>query len=227
VKSSLSTPSQQTSFLAASSPNSGDCLQALPISSCGLRLADEAVRIGVGLRLGLPLCVPHSCHCGFLVDAHRLHSFVCKKAPGRPARHHALNDLVARAMVSAGTPVTKEPNGLSRSDGQRPDGLSLVPWEEGKPLTWDVTVVCLLADSYVATAARVAGSAAEGAAACKSGKYTDIETNYMFKPITVESLGPVNASGCPFLSKLGRKLSTQSDNDRETSFLFHRLSVNC
>jgi len=38
-----------------------------------------------------------------------------------------------------------------------------------------VTVVCPLADSYVATAARVAGSAAEGAAARKSAKYTDIE----------------------------------------------------
>ena len=75
-------------------------------------------------------------------------------------------------MVSAGIPVTKEPNGLSRSDGKRPDGLSVVPWEEGKPLTWDVTIVCPLADSYMATAARVAGSAAEGAAARKSAKYT-------------------------------------------------------
>ena len=87
-------------------------------------------------------------------------SFVCKEAPGRPARHHALNDLVACAMVSAGILVTKEPNGLSRSDGKRPDGLSLVPWEEGKPLTLDVTVVRSLADSYMATATRVAGSAA-------------------------------------------------------------------
>ena len=106
VKSSLSTPSQQASYLAASSPHSGDWLQALPISSYGLRLADEAVR--VGLRLGLPLCVPHSCHCGSQVYAHGLpvHSFVCKKAPGRPARHHALNELVARAMISAGIPVT-------------------------------------------------------------------------------------------------------------------------
>ena len=54
--------------------------------------------------------------------------------------------LVAQAMVSTGIPVTKEPNGLSRSDGKPPDGFSLVPWEEGKPLTWDVTVVCPLAD---------------------------------------------------------------------------------
>ena len=72
--------------------------------------------------------MPHKCHRGALVDAQGLHGFVRKKAPGRPARHHALNDLVARAMVSAGIPCTKEPLGLSRSDGKRPDGLSLVPW---------------------------------------------------------------------------------------------------
>ena len=62
-------------------------------------------------------------------------------------RHHAMNDLVARAMVSADIPCTKEPLGLSRSDGKRPYGLSLVPWEAGKPLTLDVTVICPLADS--------------------------------------------------------------------------------
>ena len=43
--------------------------------------------------------------------------------------------------------------------------------------------------------------------------------------IAVESLGPVNASGGIFLSKLGRKLSTHSGDDRETNFLFQRLSV--
>ena len=225
VKTSLNTPSQLASFLAASSPHSGDWLHAMPISSCGLRLDDEAVRIGVGLRLGLTLCVPHKCHCGSLVDAQGLHGFLCKKAPGRSARHHALNDLVARAMVSAGIPVTKEPHGLSRSDGKRPDGLSLVPWEAGKPLTWDVTVICPLADSYVAAAAREAGSAAEEADSRKCAKYTVIENSYIFQPIAVESLGPINASGRAFLSKLGRKLSDQSGDDRETSFLFQRLSV--
>ena len=55
VKSSLSMPFQQASFLAASTTRSGDWLQAMPISSCSLRLDDEAVRTGVGLRLGLPL----------------------------------------------------------------------------------------------------------------------------------------------------------------------------
>jgi len=64
-------------------------------------------------------------------------------------------------FASAGFPVTKEPTGLSRTDGKRPDGLTLEPRQSGKALCWDITVTCLLADSYVAGAAREAGSAAE------------------------------------------------------------------
>jgi len=63
------------------------------------------------------------CHINATVDPWSMHAFVCKKAPERTARHYALNELVARVMVSAGIPVTKEPNGLSRSDGKRPDSL--------------------------------------------------------------------------------------------------------
>jgi len=32
---------------------------------------------------------------------------------------------------------------------ERPDGLSLVPWQNGKALCWDVTVICPLPDSYI------------------------------------------------------------------------------
>ena len=108
--------------------------------------------------------MPHQCQCGSLVSSTGVHSFVCKKAPGRTARHHALNDLIARTLVSASIPVTKEPNDLSRSDGKRPDGLTLVPWKEGKPLPWDATVVCTVADSYVSGSAREAGTAVKTAA---------------------------------------------------------------
>jgi len=83
------------------------------------------VRVDVGLRLGLDLCVPHECHCGSRVDAYGVHSFVCKRAPGKTSRQHAFNDLIARGFSSAGLPaVTKEPLGLFRSDGKRPDGLT-------------------------------------------------------------------------------------------------------
>ena len=95
-----------------------------------------------------------------------------KRAPGKTSRHHALNDLVSHAFASAGIPATKEPHGLTRSDGERSDGLTLVPWQRGKPLSWDVTVICPLADSYVELAAQEAGSAAELTATRKLAKYS-------------------------------------------------------
>ena len=54
------------------------------------------------------------------------------KAAGRSIRHHALNELVARALSAAVIPNTKEPQGLCRSDGKRPDRLTLVPWQSGR-----------------------------------------------------------------------------------------------
>ena len=56
------------------------------------------------------ICLPHQCQHGEHVDAYGIHSLVCKRVSSRTARHHALNELVARAFVSAGIPVTKEPN---------------------------------------------------------------------------------------------------------------------
>jgi len=109
------------------------------------------------------------------VDARGLLSFVCRRAPGRSARHHALNDLVAWCFASAGTPVTKEPTGLFRTEGKRPDGLTLVPWQSGKSLCWDVTFICLLAESYVTGSVREAGAAAELAASRKEENMPALE----------------------------------------------------
>jgi len=144
--------------LAASSQHSGNWLFALPIASCGLKLDDEAVRVAIGLRLGMDLCQPHQCQCGSLVDVRGLHSFVCNRAPGRTARHHALSDLIARFFASAGVPVTQEPVGLFRTNGKRLDGLTLIPWHSSMSLYWDVTVSIPLAASYIEGAARQAGS---------------------------------------------------------------------
>ena len=81
----------------------------------------------MALRLGCSVCVAHTCRCGALVDAR--HGSVCKQAPSRIARHQAINDVIARAITAAGVPVTKEPVGLVRIDGKRPDGLTLIAWD--------------------------------------------------------------------------------------------------
>ena len=85
-------------LLAVSAPHSGDWLKTLPLSSCGLPLDDEAVRVAVGLRLGSSLCEPHTCICGTAVNALGTHGLACKRSAGRFGRHQYLNDIIGRAL---------------------------------------------------------------------------------------------------------------------------------
>jgi hypothetical protein len=223
VESNLTNEHERASFFAASAPHSGDWLLALPITACGLRLDDEAVRTAVALRLGLALCVPHPCPCGEQVDSYGVHSLVCKRASGKITRHQAINDIIARAFVAADMPITKEPNGLLISDNKRPDGLTLLPWQEGKPLAWDVTVICPLAASYIS--GYTTGAAAELAASKKCVKYANLPNSYIFQPIAFENLGTLNSSAVALISTLGRKISCKSNDLRESTFLFQRLAI--
>jgi len=59
----------------------------------------------------------------------------------------------------------------------------------------------------------------------KSAKYTDLDTRYSFQLVAVETFGPIKDSSREFLFNLGRKISLQSGDDREGSFLFQRISV--
>ena len=223
-----SEPFHRARMLAASAQHSGDWLHALPITACGLRLSDDAVRIAVGLRLGCKFCEPHKCFCGAVVDESGRHGLSCRRSAGRIARHHYINDLLWRALSRAGVPAVKEPAGLSRSDGKRPDGMTLIPWREGRSVLWDVTIRDTTADSYLSKTSSAAGAAAEEAAEAavqKESKYADLCTDYLFCSVAIETLGPICSAGRLFLSELGRRASLLTCDPRETAFLYQRVSV--
>ena len=81
-------------------------------------------------------------------------------------RHQQINDLVWQAHKRSDVLATKEQTGLLRDEGKRPDALTLVPWQNGRCLTWDATVVDSLAPSYLSAISSLPGSAAEAAALC-------------------------------------------------------------
>ena len=128
-------------------------------------------------------------------------------------------------MKRADVSSTKELAGLLRGDGKRPDGLTLVPWQSGRSLTRNVTVVDSLASSYTPTTSVTPCGAAEAAAMRKRAKHAEIIQSHLFVPIAIETLGPINMDGQRFFDSLRERLSSVSGETRDTAFLYQRLSV--
>ena len=136
-------------LLASFSKESGAWLHALPISSSGLRMDDNTITVAVGLYLGSTLCHPHSCqHSGAKVNHLFTDSFSCKKSKGCHYRHIAVNDILYRTLASAHIPSRLEPSDLNCLDGKRKEGITMIPWKNGKPLVWDTTCMDMFAPSY-------------------------------------------------------------------------------
>ena len=168
---------QRACFLAASCKETGAWLNALPISSLGLRMDDATVRISMELHLGLSLCRSHTCqHCGAEVSQFATHGLSCRKSAGCQHRHLAVNDIVYSALVAAHVPSRLEPSGLYHSDGKRPNGVSIVPWKCGQCLVWDATCSDTFAPSYSAIAAQQVGAVAQEAEDRKMQKYKHLDT---------------------------------------------------
>ena len=77
-----------------------------------------------------------------------------------------------------------EPRGLYQPDRKRPDGVTMIPWEMGKQLVWDVTVVDALAPSRLNQGSLFnRGTTATEAEALKIEKYRElIDNGLMFQP---------------------------------------------
>jgi len=212
-------------LLANQQETSGAWLEALPITSVGLRMADDVIRVAVGVRLGVNLCHPHMCVCGHQVDARGTHGLACLRSAGRHPRHGLLNDVIWRTLQRAKIPAQKEPTGLTRTDGKRPDGVTMVPWARGRCMAWDVTVPDTLAPSHVQASAGRAGVVAEQSEATKNTKYATIATTHTFIPLAFETLGVWGEQARKFISELGRRISEVTKDTRETEFLRQRISV--
>jgi hypothetical protein len=221
----LTSPVDQARLLAVSAEHAGEWLKAPPITSVGLRLSNEMIRVAVGFRLGARTCEPHSCPCGKMVEADGLHGLSCRRSGPRHQRHAELNDIIWRSVKKAQIPAVKEPIGLVRSNGKRPDGATLVPWSRGKPLAWDVTVPDTYAQSHINETARSSGAAANRAAVLKTTKYANLSPTHIFVPVAIETGGSWNQQAVEFVQDLGKRISAVTKEPLETQYLFQRLSI--
>ena len=154
--------------------------------------------MAVGLRLGVPICELHECPWGSQVDARGSY---CRRSKGRMQIHQMINDIIYNALLRADIPSSKEPSGISRSDGKRPDGVTLHPWKSGRPLTWGVTAIDIVADSHLTS---IHHNRWRGCRDCSC---------------------PINDAGSQLLFELGRRISAITGDAWELSFLLQRISI--
>jgi len=92
-------------------------------------------------------------------------------------------------------------------------------------VTWDVTVTDTMAQSYLPMTSQTSGAATEAAADRKTTKYAPLTQAYSFVAIAAETMGAINSDGIEFLDDLGRCITRVTDDNREKTFLYQRLSV--
>ena len=131
---------------------------------------DSRVRIAIGFRFGSKICDRHECVCGKDATEDDWHGLSCLKRAGRLSRRSNLNALIKQSLSSTNIPSVLEPRHLCRTDQNRPDGLTLVPWAVGKQFLWDVMAVDSLAPCKIN-----AGSLCIPVTAVKSEKMTSIK----------------------------------------------------
>ncbi|KAL0852553.1 hypothetical protein ABMA27_016972 [Loxostege sticticalis] len=200
---------------AVSQPESGAWLQALPSPHFSTLLDDVSLRVAVALRLGCDVCEPYLCICGSRVEADGHHALSCRRCEGRFPRHHALNDIIRRALVSANIPCMEK----------RPDGLTLVPWEKGRCLLWDATCGSTYAACHLGRTTLAPGAAAETAALKKHIKYSALEAVYHFVPFAVETAGSWGSVAKSFVAEVGRRLRVRTNDPLSGSFLVQKLAL--
>lgn len=218
-------PQNKARILAVSSSKASKWLEALPSPNLGTWLDNNTLRISVGLRLGAKVVEPHECQCGKQVCAKGVHGLSCRRSAGRWSRHSQINNTFARALRTAHIPVVLEPPGLSRSDGKRPDGVTQIPFERGRCLVWDGTVVDTLAPSYVDNGSEQPGTAAARAEVFKLRKYEVLSRSYIVEPLAFETLGGPGPRTSDLLKTVGGLLQVTTGNPRAGEFLRQRLSL--
>ena len=153
------------------------------VSSLGLRMCNDTIRVAVGLRsrVGAMICQPHFCElCGKDADSFGHHRLSCRSSQGRSVRHHALNTIISRSLAAATILSCLEPTGLHRANGNRPDGITMTPWSEGRFLAWDATCVDTFCQSHRRRCATEVGAASAYAEEEKKKKYAHLSHSYFF-----------------------------------------------
>jgi len=92
-------------------------------------------------------------------------------------------------------------------------------------VTWCITEVSTLAQSYLNASGHYAAGAAELAVSPKQAQLFLSPQSFLLVPIALETLGEISPCSLDFLTEVTRRSSADTGDARDTAFLFQRISV--
>jgi len=125
----------------------------------------------------------------------------------------------------AESPSKLEPISLLPQNEQRPDGMSLTPWKNGRCLAWDFTGPDTQAPRHLNNAVNGPGIVACEAEDKKRVTYANLAPSVCFVPVAVETIGALGAGVVELLHELGSRITESTGECRATEYLLQRQSV--
>jgi len=92
-------------------------------------------------------------------------------------------------------------------------------------MVWDVTVPDTYAESHTGSTATKPGAAAQKTAQNKIDKYSKLASTHIFYPFAIKTDGTWHEMAIELTQEIDRRITTITEDTRETTFLFQRLSV--
>ena len=116
-----------------------------------------------------------------------------------------MNELIKQSLSEAGVVSLLEPVGLLLEDGKRPDGITVMPFEDGLPKAWDATIIHTCAPSYLHKTAVSPGSGAAAAEDRKAVKYSSLAGRVRFRAVAIETVGAFGPSARELFEDIAEK----------------------
>lgn len=216
-------------LLASSTTEAGAWLQIVPLKSLKTLLTNEELRISASLRLGTAVCVEHFCRCGQVADSREYHGLSFGTGGSMSYRHDTICDFICTVANTAGLRARREPRGLCMEDAKRSDVVTALPISQGKPWAADITCVNTVFPIYLPKTTVKAGTGATERATVrelqKRATYEELQEDFVFSGIGVETFGSYGPEAGKMVSLLGKMIKEKTDEPRSRQFLRQRISV--
>ena len=141
-------------------------------------------------------------------------------------RHATINQLLHRTLNSIHLHSEFELYGLVSGDTLlRPAGVTLVPWANGRQVSWNFTCPNTTAPSLVSLSNGCAGALADRRETEKCNKYRALEGQYIFQPVAIETAGIYGTSTALFHKEVCKRLIDSRQDPKAGLYFCQRIAI--